>query len=93
MFQLAEFSKNTTGVPHRRCGQYLFNGQACLWKGPHINQPVSRELTARQTIVLGGLCVVLGNAIQSSAPPFPVFVMAYVINGFGLALEVCFLGI
>ena len=90
MFRLAEFSENTTGVSNRRCGQYLSNGQGCLRKGPHSNQPISRELTAWQTIVLGGLCLIVGNAIQLSAPPFPVFVMAYIINGFGLALGVCF---
>lgn len=30
----------------------------------------------------------IGYAIQSSAPPFPVFVMGFTITGFGLALQV-----
>lgn len=30
----------------------------------------------------------IAYTLQSPAPPFPVFVMAYTINGFGAALEV-----
>jgi len=41
-----------------------------------------------QTIVLGSVLQVIAYAIQSSAPPFPVFIMAYTINGIGGALEV-----
>lgn len=40
-----------------------------------------------KTILLGSLFQVIGNAIRSFAPPFPVFVMAYTINGVGVALQ------
>ena len=38
--------------------------------------------------MLGSIFQVIASAIQSSAPPFPVFVMAYTINGIGGALGV-----
>lgn len=31
---------------------------------------------------------VAGYAVEAPAPPFPVFVVGYMINGFGLALQV-----
>uniref|UniRef100_A0A8H7XWM1 Major facilitator superfamily (MFS) profile domain-containing protein n=1 Tax=Psilocybe cubensis TaxID=181762 RepID=A0A8H7XWM1_PSICU len=40
-----------------------------------------------KAIVFGSICQVVAYSIQSSAPPFPVFVLAYVINGAGLALQ------
>ena len=42
-----------------------------------------------QTIVLGSILQVIAYAIQSSAPPFPVFVLAYFINGVGMSFQVC----
>ncbi|PPQ86680.1 LOW QUALITY PROTEIN: hypothetical protein CVT25_006755 [Psilocybe cyanescens] len=49
----------------------------------------SKELKVSfgQTIVFGSVCQVIAYSIQSSAPPFPVFVLAYAINGAGLALQ------
>ncbi|KAF8155522.1 MFS general substrate transporter [Crassisporium funariophilum] len=38
-------------------------------------------------LVVGSVCQVIAYAIQSSAPPFPVFVLAYVINGAGIAVQ------
>ncbi|KAF8191791.1 MFS general substrate transporter [Pholiota molesta] len=40
-----------------------------------------------KVIVFGSACQVIAYAIQCSAPPFPVFVMAYTINGVGMALQ------
>ncbi|KAJ3516394.1 hypothetical protein NLJ89_g1148 [Agrocybe chaxingu] len=40
-----------------------------------------------QTLLFGSLCQLVAYAIQASAPPFPAFVMAYAINGVGLALQ------
>ncbi|TFY77871.1 hypothetical protein EWM64_g6140 [Hericium alpestre] len=40
-----------------------------------------------KTIVLGSVAQMIGYCFQSPAPPFPVFVMGYCINGFGLALQ------
>lgn len=31
---------------------------------------------------------VIAYALQAPAPPFPVFVIAYVINGVGIAMQV-----
>lgn len=31
---------------------------------------------------------VIGYALESPAPPFPVLVLGYAINGFGLSLQV-----
>ncbi|KAF9528651.1 MFS general substrate transporter [Crepidotus variabilis] len=38
-------------------------------------------------IFFGSLCQVVAYAIQCSAPPFPAFVLAYSINGIGIALQ------
>lgn len=35
----------------------------------------------------GGLCQIIGYAIDSPAPPFPVLILGYVFNGFGIALQ------
>ncbi|KAF9475148.1 MFS general substrate transporter [Pholiota conissans] len=40
-----------------------------------------------KVIVFGAVCQAVAYAIQCSAPPFPVFVMAYTINGVGMALQ------
>lgn len=37
---------------------------------------------------LGSVAQVIGYALEAPAPPFPVFVLGYAINGFGLALQV-----
>jgi len=39
---------------------------------------------------LGSILQIIAYALQSPAPPFPVFVMAFTINGFGIALQVDF---
>ena len=51
----------------------------------------SDAVSEMQTIVLGALLQVIANAIQSSAPPFPVFVLAYFMYGFGQVIQVCHL--
>lgn len=40
------------------------------------------------TTVAGSIFQVIGYAIDSPAPPFPVFVLAFALNGFGVALQV-----
>jgi hypothetical protein len=40
-----------------------------------------------QVIVLGSAAQMIAFSIQASAPPFPIFVIAYAINGFGASLE------
>lgn len=41
----------------------------------------------RLTTTQGSAAQVVAYAIDSPAPPFPVLVMAYAINGFGLGLQ------
>jgi len=36
----------------------------------------------------GKVLQIIAYALQSPVPPFPVFVMAFTINGFGIALQV-----
>ncbi|KAG2357350.1 major facilitator superfamily domain-containing protein [Suillus spraguei] len=38
-------------------------------------------------VILCSLCQVLAYSIESSGPPFPVFIFAYFINGLGMALQ------
>lgn len=40
---------------------------------------------------LGAFAQVVGYSLEAPAPPFPVFVLGYAINGFGLSLQVDFL--
>jgi fucose permease len=40
-----------------------------------------------QLITAGSLAQVTAYAIQAPSPPFPVLLIAYVINGFGLLLQ------
>ena len=37
---------------------------------------------------VGSSSLVVGYVLQAPAPPFPVFVLSYVVVGFGLALQV-----
>lgn len=36
----------------------------------------------------GAVTQLAGYALEAAAPPFPVFVLGYFLNGFGLALQV-----
>ncbi|KAG2109893.1 MFS general substrate transporter [Suillus discolor] len=40
-----------------------------------------------KVIVIGSACQVIAYAIEAAALPFPAFVLGYVINGFGMALQ------
>ncbi|KAA1472078.1 MFS general substrate transporter [Dentipellis sp. KUC8613] len=40
-----------------------------------------------KTIVLGSVTQVVAYCLQAPAPPFPLFVIAYCLNGFGIALQ------
>lgn len=44
-------------------------------------------LITRQTIVLGSVAQMVAFGIQASAPPFPLFAIAFAINGFGESFE------
>ncbi|CAA7269995.1 unnamed protein product [Cyclocybe aegerita] len=62
---------------------------ACLGfvSGALVNIYLTERIGFGKTLVFGSLCQVAAYAIQAPAPPFPVFVMAYAINGAGHALQ------
>lgn len=62
---------------------------ACLGfiTGAVSNVILAERLGFGKVMVLGSLCQVLAYCIESSGPPFPVFIFAYFINGIGLALQ------
>jgi hypothetical protein len=39
-------------------------------------------------IATGSICQIIAYALQAPAPPFPVFVLSFVINGVGMAIQV-----
>ncbi|KAG1840110.1 MFS general substrate transporter [Suillus tomentosus] len=55
--------------------------------GAVSNVILTEKLGFGKVMVLGSLCQVLAYCIESTGPPFPVFVFAYFINGIGLALQ------
>ncbi|KAI0789470.1 MFS general substrate transporter [Abortiporus biennis] len=56
--------------------------------GAGSNVYLSHRLGLGKVMVLvGALTQVVGYAIASPAPPFPALVLAYVLNGFGIALQ------
>lgn len=55
--------------------------------GALFNIYLTGRLGFGKTIVFGSLFPVIAYSIQSSVPPFPVYVMAYSINGVGMALQ------
>ncbi|KAG2109891.1 MFS general substrate transporter [Suillus discolor] len=55
--------------------------------GAVSNVILAEKLGFGKVMVLGSLCQVLAYCIESTGPPFPVFVSAYFINGIGIALQ------
>ncbi|RDB30820.1 Bypass of stop codon protein 6 [Hypsizygus marmoreus] len=55
--------------------------------GALINVPLNDRLGFGKTIVIGSLFQIVAYALQGPAPPFPVFIIAYAINGVGIALQ------
>ncbi|KAJ7108525.1 major facilitator superfamily domain-containing protein [Mycena epipterygia] len=47
--------------------------------GAMINVPLTDKL--------GSICQIIAYALQAPAPPFPVFVLSFVINGVGMAIQ------
>lgn len=62
---------------------------ACLGfiLGALANVRLTDRLGFGKTIIFGSILQVIAYALQSPAPSFPVFVMAFTINGFGIALQ------
>ncbi|KAG1800264.1 MFS general substrate transporter [Suillus plorans] len=55
--------------------------------GAVFNVILAEKLGFGKVMVLGSLCQVLAYCIESTGPPFLVFVFAYFINGIGIALQ------
>ncbi|KAL9710438.1 hypothetical protein Ac2012v2_006738 [Leucoagaricus gongylophorus] len=62
---------------------------ACLGfiLGALANVHLTHRFGFGKTIIFGSILQIIAYALQSPAPPFPVFVMAFTINGFGIALQ------
>ncbi|KAG2124449.1 MFS general substrate transporter [Suillus clintonianus] len=62
---------------------------ACLGfvMGAVSNVILAEKLGFGKVMVLGSLLQVLAYCIESSGPPFPVFIFAFFMNGIGLALQ------
>ncbi|PBK59802.1 MFS general substrate transporter [Armillaria solidipes] len=55
--------------------------------GAFINIPLTERLGFGKMIVLGSMFQVIAYALQSAALPFPAFLIAYTINGIGMAFQ------
>ncbi|KAI0252492.1 MFS general substrate transporter [Lactifluus subvellereus] len=55
--------------------------------GSTLNIVLNDKLGFGKVIVLGSAAQMVAFSIQASAPPFPLFVISYAINGFGASLE------
>ncbi|KXN81657.1 Bypass of stop codon protein 6 [Leucoagaricus sp. SymC.cos] len=55
--------------------------------GALANVHLTDRLGFGKTIIFGSVLQIVAYTLQSPAPPFPVFVMAFTINGFGIALQ------
>ncbi|OCH86759.1 MFS general substrate transporter [Obba rivulosa] len=51
------------------------------------NVHLTDRLGLGKVMVLGSVAQCIAYALEAPAPPFPVFVVAYAINGFGIALQ------
>ncbi|KAJ6595845.1 major facilitator superfamily domain-containing protein [Mycena vulgaris] len=55
--------------------------------GAMINVPLTDKFGFGKMIALGSLCQIIAYTLQAPAPPFPVFVLSFVINGVGMAIQ------
>ncbi|KAK7039471.1 MFS domain-containing protein, partial [Favolaschia claudopus] len=55
--------------------------------GAIMNVHWTDKLGFGRMIVLGALLQIVGYSIQAPAPPFPLFVMSFIFNGFGIAIQ------
>ncbi|KAJ7081684.1 major facilitator superfamily domain-containing protein [Mycena crocata] len=55
--------------------------------GAVINMHWSDKRGFGQMIVFGAICQIVAYTIQAPAPPFPLFVISFAINGVGVAIQ------
>ncbi|KAK7044701.1 MFS domain-containing protein [Favolaschia claudopus] len=62
---------------------------ACIGfiSGVMINVHWTDKLGFGRMIVLGAIMQVVGYSIQAPAPPFPLFLISFTFNGFGIAVQ------
>lgn len=62
---------------------------ACLGfvTGATANVALTDRFGFGTVMVIGSVAQMIGYAIESSAPPFPAFVLGYAVNGFGMSLQ------
>ncbi|KAI0087348.1 MFS general substrate transporter [Irpex rosettiformis] len=65
---------------------FVFGCLGCIG-GALANVHLTEKLGLGKTLVLGCLSQLVGYALMAPAPPFPVFVLGYVFNSFGLSLQ------
>ncbi|KZO93807.1 MFS general substrate transporter [Calocera viscosa TUFC12733] len=51
-----------------------------------LTVPLTDRLGFGKTMVLGAALEIVGFAVEAAAPPWPVFVVAYAVNGFAVAI-------
>ncbi|KAK7039467.1 major facilitator superfamily domain-containing protein, partial [Favolaschia claudopus] len=55
--------------------------------GALMNIPLSNRLSFGKLMVLGSICQIIAYVLQAPAPPFPVFVASFFLNGVGIAIQ------
>ncbi|KAI0356007.1 MFS general substrate transporter [Trametes cingulata] len=55
--------------------------------GAALNVWLTDRLGFGTVMVIGSMAQVIGYAIEAPAPPFPLFVIGYAVNGFGISLQ------
>ncbi|KAK7048879.1 major facilitator superfamily domain-containing protein [Favolaschia claudopus] len=55
--------------------------------GALINVPLTDRLGFGKMLTLGSLGPIVAYSIQAPAPPFPLFILSFVINGVGIAIQ------
>ena len=56
--------------------------------GTCITHVSTSECNSRCCLLIGSIAQIAGYCFEAPAPPFPVFVIGYALNGFGLSLQV-----
>nr|VWO96590.1 Major facilitator superfamily transporter [Ganoderma boninense] len=80
---LAGWNDGTTGPLLPRI-QIVYHG---FLTAAATNVWLTDRLGFGKVMVLGSSAQVVGYCLESPAPPFPVFVLGYTINGFGMGLQ------
>ncbi|PAV15087.1 MFS general substrate transporter [Pyrrhoderma noxium] len=55
--------------------------------GALANVPLSVRVGFGKTLVIGAIIQLIAYVIQSTAPPYPLFAIAYIFSGFGMAVQ------